>query len=351
MEDRFVSRLTILFCVSCVISLWCWFFVRPLRSSLHRLLSALPVVALTSIPATLFYRDSTNESVLYYYCVTNYLWLLNLKLIALVLDRGPLIAFSARPLLFSWVLLFPINVEAHNGKKKGGLNPKEAQGVLVGMMGKVLGCMCFARGVIAFWEYGAIRDFCLSWLMYCLLTAVMEFTSYVSLVVLGIELMPHFDRPWMTTSISEFWSIRWNLVIGALLRDLIYDPILEGSLLRTNGDRPNPVRQMFAVLCTFLGSGIMHGLVIYYIAGIYAWMNVVSFCIHGVIVIFERCFFLWLRSHSKLSRLWSKIPWLPRAFFAQFVLHYIAHNYFWAELAHCKEAKQLVKNVDVLNWN
>lgn len=93
----------------------------------------------------------------------------------------------------------------------------------------MVGCVVFARLVVAFWEIGIVRDFSLSWLMYCLLTAVMELAAYASLVVLGIQLMPHFDRPWMTTSISEFWSSRWNLVIGALLRDLVYKPIMEGK--------------------------------------------------------------------------------------------------------------------------
>ena len=64
--------------------------------------------------------------------------------------------------------------------------------------------------------------------MYFLLASVMELAASVSWMVMGLELMPHFDRPWLTTSISEFWSARWNLVIGALLRDLVYDPILEG---------------------------------------------------------------------------------------------------------------------------
>eukprot|EP00210_Caulerpa_lentillifera_P006781 g6480.t1 len=351
MEEHFITRLVLLFSVSCFISFWCWFIVRPLRPSVHRFVTAFPVFVFTLIPATLFIKDSRNESILYYYCVTNYLWLLNLKLTALVLDRGPLVAFFHRPLLFSWVLLFPINVEAHNGKVKHRLNPDEAQKVFLIMLAKILGCIGFARGVHLFWDFGAIRDFCLSWLMYCLLTAVMECVSYISLIVLGIQLTPHFDRPWLSTSISEFWSMRWNLVVGALLRDLIYDPILEGSLARSSGARAKPLRQMIGVLCTFLGSGIMHWLVIYYIVRISAWMNAISFCIHGGIVVIERCFFIWIYQYPKLMRYWNQIPWLVKAFCAQFVLHFVAHKFFWAELAHCNEAKQLVRTLDVLNWN
>ena len=44
-----------------------------------------------------------------------------------------------------------------------------------------------------------------------------------------LPISPHFDSPYMSRTISEFWSKRWNLTVGNLLRLLVYDPVHEGK--------------------------------------------------------------------------------------------------------------------------
>ena len=188
--------------------------------------------------------------------------------------------------------------------------------------------------------------------MYFLLASVMELAASVSWMVMGLELMPHFDRPWLTTSISEFWSARWNLVIGALLRDLVYDPILEGHPVKTEAKMRkshNPLRQTAAVLCTFLASGVMHWAVIYYIVRRHALYNLASFCIHGVVVIAERLLCGTMRHHAPTKARWNAVPWPIKAFISQCLLHGIAHKFFWKDLVLCKETRQLATALDVAN--
>lgn len=45
----------------------------------------------------------------------------------------------------------------------------------------------------------------------------------------GLEVGPSWDRPWLQSSLSDFWARRWNLPASASLKHLVYDPIVEGA--------------------------------------------------------------------------------------------------------------------------
>lgn len=64
---------------------------------------------------------------------------------------------------------------------------------------------------------------------YCDLCA----NAAAALVVLltGIQCAPSWDRPWLQTSLSDFWGRRWNMPAAASLKELVYDPIVEGRRL------------------------------------------------------------------------------------------------------------------------
>lgn len=55
--------------------------------------------------------------------------------------------------------------------------------------------------------------------------------------VIGLEIAPHFDKPFFSTSFTNMWGRRWNMSIGNTLRVLIYDPILEGEHDQALGSR------------------------------------------------------------------------------------------------------------------
>uniref|UniRef100_A0ACD5TTA1 Uncharacterized protein n=1 Tax=Avena sativa TaxID=4498 RepID=A0ACD5TTA1_AVESA len=70
--------------------------------------------------------------------------------------------------------------------------------------------------------------------------------------VLGMEMEPQVDRPYLASSLRDFWGRRWNLMVPAILRPSVY----------------GPVRSRFGeaagVLASFLVSGLMHELIFYY---------------------------------------------------------------------------------------
>ena len=82
-----------------------------------------------------------------------------------------------------------------------------------------------------------------------------DFLGYTMIAIglgrtFGIELTRNFDRPYLATSIREFWR-RWHITLSSWLRDYLYVPL--------GGRRKGYARFAFAILVTFLVSGIWHG--------------------------------------------------------------------------------------------
>lgn len=51
---------------------------------------------------------------------------------------------------------------------------------------------------------------------------------------------PSWDRPWLQTSLGDFWGRRWNLPASASLKHLAYDPMLEGAACSMSWVNPEP---------------------------------------------------------------------------------------------------------------
>nr|CAB3482507.1 unnamed protein product [Digitaria exilis] len=70
--------------------------------------------------------------------------------------------------------------------------------------------------------------------------------------VLGVEVKPQFDKPYLATSLQDFWGRRWNLPVSAILRASVYDPV-----------RARAGKEA-GVVATFVVSGLMHEALVYY---------------------------------------------------------------------------------------
>ncbi|KAI3831645.1 hypothetical protein MKW92_023524 [Papaver armeniacum] len=44
-------------------------------------------------------------------------------------------------------------------------------------------------------------------------------------IILGQELAPPFDKPYLSSSLQEFWGHRWNLMVTGILRSMVYNPV------------------------------------------------------------------------------------------------------------------------------
>lgn len=102
-----------------------------------------------------------------------------------------------------------------------------------------------------------------------------DFSGYCDIAVgcarvLGFTLMQNFDRPYASTSVSEFWR-RWHISLSTWFRDYVYMPL--------GGNRVALLRWQVNVLIVFLVSGLWHGA---------NWTYVVWGGLHGMFLILER---------------------------------------------------------------
>jgi alginate O-acetyltransferase complex protein AlgI len=85
--------------------------------------------------------------------------------------------------------------------------------------------------------------------------------------VMGFNLMQNFNRPYFTTSISEFWR-RWHISLSTWFRDYLYIPL--------GGNRSGKWQWYFNLFFTFLISGLWHGA---------SWNFVIWGGLHGIYLI------------------------------------------------------------------
>lgn len=84
-----------------------------------------------------------------------------------------------------------------------------------------------------------------------------DFSGYTDIAigaakVLGIDLMENFRRPYLATSVIEFWGKRrWHISLTNWFRDYMYIPL--------GGSRVSPVRRNLNLLAVFVVSGLWHG--------------------------------------------------------------------------------------------
>jgi len=83
-----------------------------------------------------------------------------------------------------------------------------------------------------------------------------DFSGYSDLAIaiallLGFKTPKNFDRPYTSSSVSEFWR-RWHISFSTWLRDYLYFPL--------GGSRYSTIRTSTALICTMLIAGLWHGM-------------------------------------------------------------------------------------------
>ena len=88
--------------------------------------------------------------------------------------------------------------------------------------------------------------------------------------LMGFNLINNFQRPYLATSITDFWR-RWHISLSTWLKDYVYIPL--------GGSRCSKGRNYWNIFVTFLVSGIWHGA---------NWTFIFWGILHGVFQIIEK---------------------------------------------------------------
>ncbi|XP_021849622.1 probable long-chain-alcohol O-fatty-acyltransferase 5 [Spinacia oleracea] len=123
-----------------------------------------------------------------------------------------------------------------------------------------------------------------SGLIYLFLDVVVGICNKLAKAIIDVELYPPFDEPYLSTSLQDFWSRRWNLMVTDVLRHTIYEPtraILSKYLSKQSA-------LISSVMAVFLVSGLIHELIFYYLTFVEpTWEVTLFFGLNGLCVILE----------------------------------------------------------------
>jgi len=102
-----------------------------------------------------------------------------------------------------------------------------------------------------------------------------DFSGYSDMAIglgkmIGFTFKENFDQPYVSSSLTEFWS-RWHISLSSWLRDYLYIPL--------GGNRLGRRRAIINLLAVFTLSGLWHGP---------AWTFVAWGAFHGAFVAVER---------------------------------------------------------------
>lgn len=263
-------------CLSVIISLcYCYFIASRIPKGKYRFISLLPIFThFTILP---LYLSSALTTGITSFFIT---WLANFKLLLFCFDRGPLSWGQPKSLpLFISIAALPCKVKENKNKpKKIPLNLA---------METLLAAMLITlvhnnkQGNYIHPKIVLVLYCCL---LYLMLDVIVASATTIVRAVVGLELEPPSDEPYLATSLQDFWGRRWNLMVTNILRHTVYLPVKSAS----TGLLGKDMASLVAVFATFVVSAIMHELIVYQLARAPStWEMGSFFVLHGVCVVVE----------------------------------------------------------------
>lgn len=122
-----------------------------------------------------------------------------------------------------------------------------------------------------------------------------DFSGYVdvargSALLLGIDLPPNFNFPYLCTNIADFWR-RWHMTLGDWLRNYLYFPL--------GGSRRGLARTCLNLMIVMIIAGIWHNP---------GWGYVVWGALHGLFLISHRLTEAASKQWRSLPSFWQSLP-------------------------------------------
>lgn len=180
-----------------------------------------------------------------------------------------------------------------------------------------------------------------------------DFSGYSDIAIgsariMGFRLMRNFDRPYSSSSMSEFWQ-RWHISLSTWFKDYVYIPL--------GGNRVVVWRKYYNIFIVFLISGLWHGA---------SWNFVIWGAIHGLFLMLYQ-FYDSLRGKKSNTKELAihKFNYLKQGISILFVFLLSSFAWIFFRAKTFKDAKYIItnsfseiqsqiaslsiKNVDVLN--
>ncbi|XP_042492933.1 probable long-chain-alcohol O-fatty-acyltransferase 5 [Macadamia integrifolia] len=261
-------------CFSLLASLsFCYFVIRKIPKGFFRLLTLLPFLYLFTLQPLNFTSPTLRSTSAF--LIT---WLANFNLLLFSFDKGPLSSHPPKSLLrFICEAFLPIKV-----KQGSSLNSTPT------IIGFAIKCFLNVLVLYIYSYHSQIHPKIMMAIYGCYVYLALELLfasgTATAKLLLGIELEPQSNKPYLATSLQDFWGRRWNLVVSSILRPTIYKPVKEISIRVLD----RKWAAVPAILATFIVSGLMHELVFYYYTSCSpTWEVTWFFILHGICTAME----------------------------------------------------------------
>ncbi|CAN6216125.1 unnamed protein product [Urochloa humidicola] len=280
------------------------------RPGPRRLLALAPALALLlALPFSLQLYSARGLAAFFF------VWLAEFKLLLLAFGRGPLDP-ALRPLPFAFTAALPVKLrQPHKTPNSAAsaaatvtaentvaLPPLLSSAIKIAVTASALGLLSLFNQ--AMHPYAAFALFGV--IIYSLLDSLLPCLAVAGRAALGMEMEPQFNKPYLSSSLQDFWGRRWNLMASAVLRPAVYDPVRARHGAAAGA------------LAAFLVSGLMHEVVVWYLTFRAPTGHVTAFfALHGACVCAER----WCARRRCRA--------VPRAVAAPLVVAFVAATAFW----------------------
>ncbi|XP_051128937.1 acyl-CoA--sterol O-acyltransferase 1-like [Andrographis paniculata] len=259
--------------LSAILSItYCYYAAAMLRKGPPRLAAFLPVIGLLLVlPLQLRSMHLCGFTAFFL------AWLAVFKLLMFTYGIGPLAADSISLPEFIAVACLPIKLRTQESQetiphKKGSKSILNYAIKLILLAFVIIGYgyVDHMHSKIVLFMYGLH--------IYLLLEIQLAVAAAAARLLLGVELEPHFDEPYLSASLQDFWGRRWNLMVTGILRPTVYFPVLRWSAVVMG----RKWASLPAVMATFAVSGLMHELIFYYFGHVQpTWEVTGFFLLHG----------------------------------------------------------------------
>lgn len=164
-----------------------------------------------------------------------------------------------------------------------------------------------------------------------------DFSGYTDIAIgcariMGVQLSENFDRPYLSTSITEFWR-RWHISLSSWFRDYVYIPL--------GGSRVVKWRMYYNLFLTFLVSGLWHGA---------NWTFVIWGAFHGGFLVWEK----WSeagRTKVLTQTFLSKVPRLVHLWRMAFTFALVVIGWIFFRARDFSQATTVFKRLMALDFH
>ncbi|KAL8469122.1 hypothetical protein ACS0TY_032091 [Phlomoides rotata] len=265
--------------LSAYISLsYCYFAGKLFPKGAARVAAFLPVVCLFLLLPLQLHSVHLSGTTAFFLS-----WLSTFKLLMFAFDQGPLSIPSMSLPKFLAVASLPIKLQQSNTPQSKTLEKGHKS-----IFNYAVKALVFAT-ILKIYDYEqnihpAFIVVLYGFHIYLCLEIILAVAAAAARGLIGAELEPQFNEPYLSTSLQDFWSRRWNLMVTRTLRPTVYLPALHWSS-RVVGRKWAPLP---AVMATFIMSAMMHELIFYYLGRVKPmWEITWFFLLHGAFLVAE----------------------------------------------------------------